>query len=194
MSAPPIGMALRVGLALLIPVATEAQEFHVDLSADRSVRFISRTTLEDFEGVTDRIDGFVSVPGGVRAGGPYPETRLYFEVDLASIDTGLGLRNRDNYLETDAFPFAMLDASVTLIEPGEGGRSLITAAGTLSIHGIENPVTIRCRAEPADGGAYRIDCRFPVVLLDHEIQVPRVMFMKLADEVVVEVGFTVREP
>ena len=46
--------------------------------------------------------------------------------------------------------------------------------------------------EPAP--PHRVTCRFPVLLGDHGIEIPRVMFMKLAEEVVVEVDFFVREP
>jgi len=139
-------------LSLLWGLPAHAQELQVDLERPRSVRFISRTTLEGFEGVTESIDGFVLLADGVREGASFPGSRLYFEVDLGSIDTGIGLRNRhmrDNYLETEEFPFATFDAAIEEIELADGGH-LVTARGTLAIHGIERKVTIRCSVARRD--------------------------------------------
>ena len=182
-------------LPLLWGPQAHAQELQVDLDRPRSVRFISRTTLEDFEGVTESIDGFVLLPEGVRVGGSFPGARLYFEVDLGSIDTGIGLRNRhmrDNYLETDDFPYATFDAAIERIEAIDGDH-LVTSRGTRSIHGTEREVALRCTVEES-APPHRVICRFPVLLGDHGIRIPRVMFMKLAEEVVVVVDFFVREP
>ena len=77
---------------------------------DNLVRFISQAPIEDFDGVTDRIDGYVLLDGlrfESSAGGP--ETEFYLEVELASLDTGIGLRNRhmrENYLEVEEYPYA----------------------------------------------------------------------------------------
>jgi hypothetical protein len=189
----------RLGTLCLLPLLwglpAHAQELQVDLERPRSVRFLSRTTLEDFEGITESIDGFVLLPDGIQEGGSFPASRLYFEVDLGSIDTGIGLRNRhmrDNYLETDEYPFATFDAAIAKIELADGGH-LVTARGTLAIHGIEREVTIRCSVAESTP-PHRVICRFPVLLGDHGIRIPRVMFMKLAEEVVVEIDFFVREP
>ena len=193
----PTTLAVVALCAFCVPGSALGQEFQVDLGERRSVRFISRTSLEEFEGVSDRIDGYVSVPDGVQEGGPFLDYRLDFEVDLAALDSGIGLRNRhmrDNYLETATFPFATFAAQVNRIESGGEAGMLVTAVGVLSIHGVERDATIRCGLDGNPTAGYRVRCRFPVRLADHGIEVPRVMFMKLADEVVVDVDFLVREP
>jgi polyisoprenoid-binding protein YceI len=172
------------------------QEYQVDLEADRQVVFISQTTLEEFEGVTSAVDGFVYLPDGVGPDAVLDGSRLYFEVDLASIDTGVSLRNRhmrDNYLETSRFPYATFEASIAEIaRNGEG--LLVTTDGELTIHGVSRERRIRC-AVTADGSpGYRVGCRFAVRLGDHDISIPQVMFLKLAEEVTLDLAFVVRRP
>ena len=76
---------------------------NVDKSAENMVKFISDAPIEDFEGVTSSIDGYLFWEGDDLLN----QSELYFEVDLNTVDTGIGLRNRhmrENYLHTDKFP------------------------------------------------------------------------------------------
>lgn len=191
-------LAGSAGLALLIASAAAgslgAQELHVDREAPRRVVFVSSTTLDEFEGVTDRIDGYVLLDGeGVRASRELGSTELYFEVDLASIDTGIGLRNRhmrENYLEVEEHPYATMAASIDRIEAAEGGFKVV-ATGEFSVHGVTRERTVECLAL-ATGGGFDVRCVFPVLLEQHDIEIPRIMFMKLAPQVRLELSFRLR--
>jgi len=134
---------------LACPVAGMGQEYQIDLTGENQVRFISDAPLEDFEGVTTRIDGFVFLAGEGLAGvTDLSHSDFHFEVDLASLDTGLGLRNRhmrDNYLKTDRFPFASFTGRVVELSKGEEGVFLAKAGGDLTIHGVSRPREIDCR-------------------------------------------------
>lgn len=176
------------------PPPAAAQEFQVDRAAENRVRFISQTTVDEFDGVTDRIDGYVlldGVPLTADTGGDH--TELYFEVDLASLDTGIGLRNRhmrDNYLEVDKYPYASFKGAITDTRPTQDGGASVTAHGTFSVHGVDRERDLTCQVDPA-GPGYRARCGFAVLLSDHSIEIPRVMFLKLANEIRLEVDFTV---
>lgn len=172
-----------------------AQEFHVDGAATNVVRFTSRAATEEFEGVTDRIDGYILLDGP--ALGPSTgqgETRLYVEVDLATLDTGIGLRNRhmrDNYLEVRTFPFATFEGRIHSVEDQPGRSFSVTSRGVLRIHGVARDRLLTCTVTP-EGGGYRARCAFEVLLSDHAIAIPRLMFLRLANEIRVELDFTVR--
>ena len=171
-----------------------AQEFQVDQGVTRLVRFVSRAAIEEFDGVTDRIDGYILLDGAML--GPETmgdDTDLYLEVDLASLDTGIGLRNRhmrDNYLEVGKFPYATFAGHIVRTEVTPSGDFRVTASGGLTIHGVAQPRELTCRVTPTAGG-YRVVCGFEVLLTAHEIEVPKVMFMKLANEIRLELDFTV---
>ena len=188
----------RTGAAVLCllsgPWGAAAQEYHVDRDAENRVVFISRAAIEEFEGVTDRIDGYVLLDGGdVRAGDDFEDTELYFEVDLASLDTGIGLRNRhmrDNYLEVGDHPFATFDGQVPRIA-AEGSGYRVESPGTFAVHGVEQPRNLGCGLTP-DGDGWWVACDFVVNLSDHDIEIPRIMFLKLAEDIRVELRFRLR--
>jgi polyisoprenoid-binding protein YceI len=188
---PAVGSALA---ALAIPARAPAQEFHVDRHAANVVRFTSRATMEEFQGATERVDGYVLLDGPTLASatGSGP-TEIRLEVDLASLDTGIGLRNRhmrDRYLEVAKYPFAVYHGRILRSEPGAGGTYVVTAQGTLDIHGVARARDLTCSVEPR-GRGYRAVCAFEILLSDHRIDIPRVMFLKLANEISLELDFSV---
>jgi len=187
-----------LGLAAVSLIASPAiattQEYHVDLTADNSVRFVSDAPIEDFDGVTDRIDGYVVLDQPVLSdavGGS--DTEFYFEVDLASLDTGIGLRNRhmrDNYLEVDRHPYATFSGVIERVVQMEPETYGVTVSGNISIHGKDRPLRAPCDITTRDDG-YRAKCSFRVLLTDFDIKIPRVMFLKIADEIQLELDFSV---
>ena len=189
---------LLSGAALLCAVpALAAQEFQVNLEAERLVRFISKAPIDDFDGVTDRIDGYVllDAPGLVDATGG-DGTAFYFEVELASLDTGIGLRNRHmrrDYLEVDEHPYATFEGSVATVRPVGDGMFEMVTEGTFGVHGVSRPLEVPCRAAP-EGEGFRVTCAFQVLLSDFDIDIPHVMFLKLADEIRLELDFAVIPP
>ena len=190
------GVMVVLSAVLTATGAAHAQELQVDREAERLVRFVSQASLEDFEGVTDAIDGFVLLPGDLAPGADLSGSRIYLEVDLASLDTGISLRNRhmrDNYLHTNRFPYATFSARIVKISQRAPGILAVVATGTLAIHGVERERTLEC--ETGDGlPPHRVRCEFEVGLTDHSIKVPRLMFMKVADTVQVLLEFTLTEP
>ena len=186
---------LAYGLLACSPVGAAGQEYHVDRNADNEVRFISSAPIEEVVGVTDRIDGYVLLNGPrLEAGSATEGTQLYLEVDLASLDTGLGLRNRhmrNNYLEVEEFPYAVFDATIESVEATAPGVFRVVAKGVMNIHGVERPVDIPCDVSE-QGEGYAIRCTFALLLSDFNIKIPKIMFLKLADEARLELNFTVR--
>ena len=72
----------------------------MDLKAKNLVAFISDAPIEDIEGVTSAIDGYVIWSGdSLTLDANYESSEVYFEVELAGLKTGIGLRDshlRDN--------------------------------------------------------------------------------------------------
>ena len=189
------GFLLGYGLLACSPIGAAGQEYHVDRDADNEVRFTSEAPIEEVVGVTDRIDGYVLLnEPRLEAGSTTQGTQLYLEVNLASLDTGLGLRNRhmrDNYLEVRDFPYASFEATIERIEETAAGIFRVTAQGVLNIHGVEREVSVPCDVSARQDG-YRARCTFNLLLSDFDIKIPKLMFLKLANEVRLELNFAVR--
>tara|TARA_B110000263_G_scaffold218387_1_gene205002 strand:- start:1135 stop:1755 length:621 start_codon:yes stop_codon:yes gene_type:complete len=186
--------ALLLGALLGAGPVSAQQGYRIKLEADRLVRFTSSASIEEFDGVTDRLDGFVALNTDVlsaESGGD--DTEFYFEVDLASIDTGIGLRNRhmrDNYLEVEDFPYAAFGGRIARAAPLNDGAFRITLQGTFGVHGVERDQAMTCDVSP-DGVGYRVQCEFEVLLSDHDIEIPSVMFLKLNNEVQLTLDFSI---
>jgi polyisoprenoid-binding protein YceI len=180
-------------IAVILPaIPLGAQEYHVDTTAQRLVRFISKAPLDNFDGITSRIDGYAVIPPNVgQRGQSYDSTTFYFEVDLNSLDTGTGLRNRhmrENYLETDSHPFARYAGRISGMDRGSDTAFFVSATGELTIHGVKRPLAAMITAVK-DRQRYHVRTQFPVALPDFKIKVPKLMFMKISDTVQVQVDF-----
>ena len=91
-------------LYLLLQTSVFSEEWHVKKSDENLVKFTSTTSVLDFDGITSEIDGYLYWEGEKVFGS---NNELYFEVDLNSVETGIGKRDRDmreDVLETDKWP------------------------------------------------------------------------------------------
>ena len=184
-------------LSMVISLAcsnTYAVECQVDTSRSNLVKFTSDAPIEDFEGVSDRIDGYVFWQGEeLRERTDFDKSELYFEVELGALDTGIGLRNRhmrENYLETDKYPFATFSGKISQVTETSPGEFLVTSTGSFIIHGSTKEQIIECRVQKEDSG-YRIQSDFQVQLPDYNIEVPSLMFMKINEVIEVSLDFYV---
>ena len=180
-------------LVAFLPGPLLAQEYHIARSRENRVVFISRAPIDEFEGITHLIDGYAYIEGnsGLVAGADYTGSELYFEVELNGLDTGIRLRDRqmrDDYLETDRYPYATYSAAIESVELSSGGEQTINASGTFSVHGVERPLQISCNSVVA-GAGYRVRCGFEVLLSDYNIRRPSLMFLKLSDTIRLQLDF-----
>jgi len=172
-----------------------AKELQVDKTGKNLVKFTSDAKIESFSGITDRIDGYVLWQGEeLKPDATLAGSKVYFEVELNSLDTGIGLRNRhmrENYLETDKFPFAHYTGEIIRVDTVGGGAFTISTTGRLFIHGKEQPVTLTGLVSP-EGDHYQVQSKFEVKLPDYDIKVPTLMFLKISETIELELNFTLK--
>ncbi|UCE24720.1 MAG: YceI family protein [Candidatus Zixiibacteriota bacterium] len=190
-------MLTALTVFLTVQVATvHAGEYQVDRNAENSVAFHSRAPLEDFEGITDDIDGYILWDGmDAAAATPTRVGEFYFEVNLDGLDTGIGLRNRhmrENYLETERYPFVSFKGSVTGVRQVSDSTFEIQSSGTFDLHGVSQKRSITVRTSPTAQG-YHVTGEFAVKLEDHKIKVPKLMFLKIDQNIRVSVDFYLKE-
>ena len=184
--------ALIAALAItVVPRAGAAATFQVHPGGDNRVVFVSRAPMEKFEGKTNRIEGRIEVDPA-RLG---DSAAVHFEVDLASLDTGIAKRNqhmREDHLETAKYPKAIFDG-VAIHAPGalEPGKPVpLDVEGTFTLHGVSRRIRLTVQATylPKEkGGAIAFQTTFPVALSDYQISRPQFLFLKLADTQEVQV-------
>jgi len=174
----------------LLPAFLFAEEYHVNTFADNEVKFISDAPIEDFEGITDDIDGYLYFEDGDLT----KKSKLYFEVELNTLDTGIGLRNRhmrENYLHTDKYPLTYFNGKIIKSEKVSENEYKVTTEGTIFIHGVEQPLTVEGTMKK-DGKQFNIQCQFNVKLSDFNIDIPSIMFYKIDENMDLHLDFYVK--
>jgi polyisoprenoid-binding protein YceI len=175
------------------------------------VQFISNATLERVVGRTDAISGSADLNFDDVA----TTTKVSFEVDLRTVDTGIAMRNQDmrtNYLETDEYP----KATFTLTKIVSADRKSLTpeqtvnivAEGQFTVHGVTKtyqiPIALTYtpsasspeaaqRLYGGKGELVNVTAEWSVRLADHGIIRPSFLFMRLAEEQHVSVAFALTD-
>lgn len=189
-----------------VPAQAASREFVIDDAGGRDlVSFTSDAPIELIVGRTSKIDGKISVDDSL----DLSKTPLnaVFNVDLASIDTGIPLRNehmRDNFLQTAKYPKAQFKLNRIVSGPKklqDGKKATLKCEGDFSLHGktVKKVVSVdliymkKCPAtESKVKGCDIIQLKstFNVPFKDHGISRPEVVFQKLADTVIVTISAT----
>ncbi len=204
-------VALVIGLTL--GSSAYADECRVDPKQKNVIKFLSDAPIEDFEGVTDKVDGYVKwdadgLEKALEIEKIAEKSEFYFEVDLDGLDTGIGLRNRhmrENYLETDKKPeyrYTHFQGKITKIErkpqPGTEATAstneyLLLTEGKFFVHGVEQdykiPVTVTALAD----NIYKIHVEFEVPISKFDIKVPSIMFYKIDENMQLTLDFFVKK-
>jgi polyisoprenoid-binding protein YceI len=189
---------LLATMAILAATRVGAAEFVVRAGAPNKVVFTSKAATETFHGKTDRIEGRIVVdPARVT-----DSVAVHLEVDLASLDTGIGKRNqhmRDNHLETDKYPKATF-AGATVLGPADasltpGATVSFECAGDFTLHGVTKRIRATVAVTMRDERTLAFKTAFQVALADYGISRPRFLFLKLGEvqDVTVE-GLAIASP
>ena len=96
----------------------------------------------------------------------------------------------ENYLESDKYPEASFKGKI--IEDADltvDGTYEVRAKGNLTIHNVMQERIIKC-AVTVKNKIITIHSNFTILLSDHNIPIPKVVYQKLANEIKVEVTAT----
>jgi len=184
--------SISILILILILFGSQATEFQVSKSRQNLVKFVSDAPVESFEGITDQIDGYIYWEGEDLT----QNSELYFEVDLNTLDTGIGLRNRhmrDNYLETDKFPRTYYKGKIISAQKKDENTYQVQVEGLMFIHGVEKPLSVNGTISREEEGIFRIHTTFEVKLSDYKIKIPKLMFFKIDERMQLELDFYVEK-
>lgn len=96
----------------------------------------------------------------------------------------------ENYLQSDKYPYGSLDATIAEdIDFSKDGIYTITLNGTLDIHGVKKPRTIKAELTIKNGAPQKATANFDVKLAEHKIKIPKVVILNIAEVIKVDVDF-----
>ena len=169
-----------VGLVFLSTLVLGQSKY---LCQESEVTFFSSAPLEDITAVNSAMNGVIDFEGKqflVRI----PIIRFDFPNDL------MEEHFNENYMDTEDFPNAIYKGTFNeTIDPKKQGESSIQCSGTLEIHGVEQQREISVNLTIGKN-SIQATSEFVVSLADHEIDIPKIVFQKIAEEIEVSIDAT----
>lgn len=172
------------GALALLPCLTHAQDKYG--SRDGGITFFSEAPLENITAVTHKAAS-VLIP----ATGEIQFSALIkaFEFEKALMQEHFN----ENYMESSTFPKAIFKGRLV---PKDGddltkpGTYDVGVEGTITIHGVEKPLSTSATLVVAKDGSITAKSEFNVKPEDHDIAIPGVVRGKIAESIKVSVDIT----
>ncbi len=164
-------LILFILLSFLPLFALKAQSYKTE--SGKAV-FISKVPLHTFEGSSDKLVGLIDLD----------DNTVDFYLDLETLDTGNGKRDRDMRLtlETKKYPFAEFFGKLTSgFDPCSPEVQPVTAKGTFKIHGKEQEIEVDGELQMTEEGL-QLKAGWILNLEDYDIKPPRLLIIKVDEE------------
>lgn len=159
---------LTLLVLLMLPHLGAAQSF---MSEKGRVEFTSSVPLHTFTGTSDHLVGNVNLP----------DSTLDFYVDLTTLETGLGKRDKDMRitLETEDYPFAeFFGKLVSPFDPNNPEPQPALARGAFKLHGVTQPIEVEGTLQMTPDGL-ALKAAWSLQLKDYNIVPPKLLFVKV---------------
>lgn len=162
-----------------LPVAGQALLYELKQG---TVQFYSDALQELIHASSDGVEGLLDISTG----------KFAIRVGIASFK---GFNNplqrthfNENYMESEKFPVAVYSGKIIEdIDLSREGVYWVRTKGKLTIHGVTQERIIKTRILSGKD-QLTVDATFPVLLSEHDIKVPRIVYNKLAQEIRVSVN------
>ena len=174
---------LTIILLFLSAGSTAAQ--HIYTSRNATISFFSYAPVEDIKAKSEA--GIAAIDINSRS--------IYFKVPVRSFKFRKSMMEEhfnEKYLESDKYPNAEFKGKIVEdIDLSKEGSYAVTVQGELEIHNVTKKYTTRATLKVAGGKIYA-SSTFNVRLVDHQVKIPTIVTMNIAEtlEVKVEVVLT----
>lgn len=175
-------MNVKIFLLLfcMAPVlSTQAQKFVTDKT---SVGFYSHAAIEDIKAENLKASGLFD-----------PATAdIAFVVPVGEFKFAKSLMQEhfnEKYMETERYPKATFQGKVTGFDATADNSQKVIAKGKLTLHGVTQTVEIPGELEKK-GDAFVMTAKFVVKLVDYKIDIPKLLWQNIAEQVDVTVQFS----
>lgn len=163
-------------LLFLTPVVLPAQSY---VTEEGHVEFTSSVPLHSFKGSSNHLTGLID----------FDKNLVDFYIDLQTLDTGNGKRDRDMYstLNVEEHPFAEFTGSLnSSFDPESSEEQKVTVAGDFTIHGVTNSVQVDGTLQNMDN-ALQLKASWILNLEDYQIEPPGILFYRVDEEIEVQI-------
>lgn len=155
---------------------TRAQNYYTESG---TAIFHSEVPLHTFSGTSEHLTGMINLETGI----------VDFYLDLATLETGIGKRDRDmrQTLETDEYPFAEFYGKlISDFDTTSADAQKAVVEGKFKIHGVEREIMVEGTLQRTDSGL-ALQAGWILLLKDYEIVPPSLLFVKVDQEQKIEI-------
>jgi hypothetical protein len=145
-------------------------------SAKSEFSFFSKTLLEDIDAKNTRANSIINLSNKelvVRI----PVSQFQFKNKL------MQQHFNENYMESEKFPYATFKGKINdEIDFSKSGTYSVSASGILNIHGIDQNRNLVGKLTISENSLL-LETTFEVLLIDHKINIPKLVFKKIAEKI-----------
>jgi hypothetical protein len=138
--------------------------------------FFSKTPLEDIDAKNTRASSIINSSNRelvVRI----PVSQFQFKNKL------MQQHFNENYMESEKFPNATFKGKINEeIDLNKAGTYSVSASGMLNIHGIDQNRNLVGKLTVSENSLL-LETKFEVLLVDHKIDIPKLVFKKIAEKI-----------
>jgi hypothetical protein len=151
-----------------------------------SIRFSSVAPMETIRGTSEQLKGLINAVNRTFAFTVYNHTIKGFNSQLQQEHF------YENYIEADRYPKSFFEGKIIEhVDFSKDGEYTIRAKGIMNIHGVPRERIIKSTLQIRNGIIF-IKARFTILLEDHAIKIPRIVFQKIANEITIDVEAELR--
>lgn len=148
-------------------------------SIDGKIHFVSDAPLELIEADSDQMQGIIDLEKKTFAFKIYIKSFHGFNSPLQQVHF------YENYMETNEYPIALFKGKI--LEEIKQGKTIYRAKGILDIHGQALQRIIEVELDIQDN-LILYNSTFFIPLADHNIELPRIVYQKIAKNIRVTVS------
>jgi polyisoprenoid-binding protein YceI len=163
------------------PPELDAQERYK--ISEAKVSFFAGTPLEDIDGKSDKLIGIIDAS----------TKEFAFRISMNSFIFPRALMQEhynENYLETEKYPYADFKGKIVgPINWSSEGTDEVFAEGEFNVHGVSKSYKIPAQIIHRQN-THQLYAKFDIQLIDHDIDRPKIVMMKIAEQAAVTVTGT----
>lgn len=145
------------------------------------INFFSSAPLGDIEASNKEVKGVVD----------FSSRSFSFRIPIKAFQFKQQLMQEhfnENYMESDKYPHSLFKGKIVGdYNLTKNGSYLVAAVGDLNIHGVSQQRSIPCQLLVKDG-LYSIKSEFQIKLEDHQIEIPTLVYNKIAEVIDVNIS------
>ena len=149
-------------------------------TSSANVKLYSHAPLEDIEAESNKGKSVLNIENGT----------IMFSVSVRSFKFQKSLMQEhfnENYMESDKYPQATFKGKILQMpDVTQNGTYDVKATGVFEVHGVKQNRTIGGRISVTNGKPV-LTCEFMVRCADHNIEIPKLVFAKIAETVKINV-------